>query len=426
MNEFELSQDSLRTLAEETGGIASVNSNSLTTAFERIVRSEQPLLRARLLPSHASARRTVPQDRGAREPAGTPSAGTTRLRVSRGRTVEERKRDEEARRARDARRPDADKTSAQLRDVLFSPMQQSGLNVHRAGGAVQEHTQGSVGRARDRARRQRLPFAPPERERPCSRTKSSCRSSASTIRARRWRGTRTELDLTLRPETRDRVTANGVRVNPRINLAPGRYQVRIGARERARRTQWHGVLRPRRARLPQREADDRRVAADDGVEFSRRPAFSPIRLSRNCCRPPPRAGARSRGATPRVVHGDLRQHLRPPAAAHRRRGAPAFGGRQRGVRQPATSWPTARRSGQPGAGGKPWEIYGYAKQIPLKDVPPGRYLLRVEAQVRGNSTMQSRLARETLITVHPVESAACPSGAESRQSTRILASDVST
>ena len=44
-------------------------------------------------------------------------------------------------------------------------------------------------------------------------------------------GTRTELDLTLRPETRDRVKAHGVRVNPRINLPPGRYQLRIGARE---------------------------------------------------------------------------------------------------------------------------------------------------------------------------------------------------
>ena len=41
----------------------------------------------------------------------------------------------------------------------------------------------------------------------------------------------TELDLTLRPETRDRVTAHGVRANPRISLAPGRYQIKIGARE---------------------------------------------------------------------------------------------------------------------------------------------------------------------------------------------------
>ena len=44
-------------------------------------------------------------------------------------------------------------------------------------------------------------------------------------------GTRSVLDLTLRPETRERVKSYGVRVNPRISLPPGRYQLRIGARE---------------------------------------------------------------------------------------------------------------------------------------------------------------------------------------------------
>ena len=39
------------------------------------------------------------------------------------------------------------------------------------------------------------------------------------------------LDLTLRPETRERVKTFGVRVNPRISLPPGRYHLRIGARE---------------------------------------------------------------------------------------------------------------------------------------------------------------------------------------------------
>ena len=50
-------------------------------------------------------------------------------------------------------------------------------------------------------------------------------------------------------------------------------------------------------------------------------------------------------------------------------------------------------------GEKPWEIYGYPKQIPLKGIAPGRYLLRVEAQVRGNIDNAKPVARETLITV---------------------------
>ena len=44
-------------------------------------------------------------------------------------------------------------------------------------------------------------------------------------------GTRTVLDLTLKPETRERVKSFGLRVNPRISLPPGRYHVRIGARD---------------------------------------------------------------------------------------------------------------------------------------------------------------------------------------------------
>src|SRR5450759_2557374 len=36
-NELRLSQDSLRTLSDETGGFAAVNSNDFSTAFDRIV-----------------------------------------------------------------------------------------------------------------------------------------------------------------------------------------------------------------------------------------------------------------------------------------------------------------------------------------------------------------------------------------------------
>src|SRR5436309_14921856 len=43
----------------------------------------------------------------------------------------------------------------------------------------------------------------------------------------------TLLNLMLRPETAGRVKAAGFRANTRIALAPGRYQVRIGAREEA-------------------------------------------------------------------------------------------------------------------------------------------------------------------------------------------------
>ena len=94
-------------------------------------------------------------------------------------------------------------------------------------------------------------------------------------------GTRSVLDLTLRPETRERVKTFGVRVNPRVSLPPGRYHLRIGAREAVGRHDGHGVLRSRGPRFPQREADDGRAAARLEHRASRRRASSPIRSSRS-------------------------------------------------------------------------------------------------------------------------------------------------
>ena len=51
------------------------------------------------------------------------------------------------------------------------------------------------------------------------------------------------------------------------------------------------------------------------------------------------------------------------------------------------------------AGEKPWDLYGFAKRIPLKELVPGRYLLRVEAALRGRD--EAPATRESLITVLP-------------------------
>jgi hypothetical protein len=52
-----------------------------------------------------------------------------------------------------------------------------------------------------------------------------------------------------------------------------------------------------------------------------------------------------------------------------------------------------------GSSEKPWEVYGYAKRIPLKSLAPGRYVLRVAAAVRGQD--RAPAIRESLITILP-------------------------
>ena len=69
VNEVRLSQDSLRTLSDETGGFATVNRNDFQTAYDRIVRDNSTYYVLGLLPAGRQARREVPQDRGPRRSA---------------------------------------------------------------------------------------------------------------------------------------------------------------------------------------------------------------------------------------------------------------------------------------------------------------------------------------------------------------------
>ena len=105
-------------------------------------------------------------------------------------------------------------------------------------------SQGS--RSRCRPRRSR---APRRRRRSRSRSSSTARALefapqpnglfADTLEvsffalnddARAQRGTRAALNLAIRPETYQRVKTLGIRLNSRTTMAPGRYQLRIGAR----------------------------------------------------------------------------------------------------------------------------------------------------------------------------------------------------
>ena len=52
-----------------------------------------------------------------------------------------------------------------------------------------------------------------------------------------------------------------------------------------------------------------------------------------------------------------------------------------------------------GDGGAPkWQSFAYTGRIPFKDVPPGRYLLRIEALDRSAASREPAAA-QTVITV---------------------------
>ena len=116
-NELRLSQDSLRTLADETGGFAAVNTNQFADAFERIVSDNSSYYVLAYYP---------PIDTSA-----TASFTRSRCKTTRpGLTVRSRKgyRRRAARR-RPSRPPRRGKPSIEVMEALNSPIQVSGLRM---------------------------------------------------------------------------------------------------------------------------------------------------------------------------------------------------------------------------------------------------------------------------------------------------------
>jgi VWFA-related protein len=394
MNELMLSQGSLRELAEMTGGIASVNTNSLTTAFERIVQANSRYyVLGYYPPNHPRDGRFHKIEVRVKRP-DLRVAARRGYASPRGRTDEERKRDEEARRAREARRPDADKTSAALRDIMNSPMQQSGLTFTvQAAPFRNTQKEASVAVAIE-IDGSRLKYEP-QNTKGLFANKIELSFFGLNDRGRATGGTRSELDLNLRPETRDRVSTHGVRVNPRINLAPGRYQLRVGARDTVgglTGTVFYDLEVPdfRKEKLMLGGLLITAPSVQQTPSIQPDPVVSKLMP----------AAATSRRQFPRgdtlalytEIYDNIssRQARRIDVAVRllSETGNEVFVSRDELANGAAT-------------GDKPWEIYGYPKQIALKDIPPGRYLLRVDAQVRGNVDDAKPVSRETLITVVP-------------------------
>jgi VWFA-related protein len=393
MAELMLSQGSLRELAEQTGGIASVNTNSLTSTFNQIVQANSRYyVLGYYPPEHKRDGRFHKIEVKTKRP-GLRVAARRGYGSPRGRTAEERKRDEEARRAREAKRPNADKTSTQLRDVLTSPLMQSGLNftVH---AAPFKHTQkeASIALAIE-IDGDRLQYAAPNAQ-GMAANKIEMSLYGINDKGKALGGTQTILNLTLRPETRERVKTFGVRVNPRISLPPGRYHLRVGAREEVAGmtgTVFHDLEVPdfRKEKLMM---GGLLLASNMGQQT---PSIQPDPVLEKVL---PASATSRRDFSQRdliALYTEIYDNLGAQMARHidvAVRIVAEDGKEVLAIRDTLENGGVAPK--------KPWDLYGYTRDIALKNVAPGRYALRVEAQVRGNRDVKP-VARETLITVIP-------------------------
>jgi VWFA-related protein len=392
--ELMLSQGSLRELAEQTGGIASVNMNSLTNTFNQIVQANSRYyVLGYYPPEHKRDGRFHKIEVKTKRP-GLRVAARKGYGSPRGRTAEERKRDDEARRAREARRPNADTTSAELREVITSPLMQSGLNFTvQAAPFKNTQKEASVALAVE-IDGDKLQYAAPNAQ-GIAANKIEVSLYGVNEKGRAMGGTRSLLDLTLRPETRERVKTFGVRVNPRINLPPGRYHLRIGAREAVAGmagTVFYDLEVPdfRKDKLMMGGL----LIASNLAQQT--PSIQPDKVLEKVL--PGSATSRREFSQHDLlaVYTEIYDNIKSTQARHidlAVRVVSESGKEVFAIRDTLENGGVAPK--------KSWEIYGYARQLALKAIPPGRYALRVEAQMRGNVDGAKPTARETLITIVP-------------------------
>lgn len=214
-NELRLSQDSLRVISNETGGFAAVNRNDFNDAFARIIRENSSYY---VLGYYSD---TAKRDGRFRRVDVRVTRPGVQVRARKG-YVPPRSR------------PAPDTTagnksiSAALREAVDSPIPVSGLGLTvfaaplkgsapNASVLLALELDGSV-----------LHFTPKN-----GMFADDLEVAVVAVGAdgKPRDGGRDMIELRLRPQTHEMLTRSGVRVMRRLDVPPGRYQLRVGARD---------------------------------------------------------------------------------------------------------------------------------------------------------------------------------------------------
>jgi VWFA-related protein len=220
-DELRMSQDTLRGISEETGGFASVSSNDFTTAFQRIVDSNSTYY---VLGYYSTNEKRDGRYRKIEVKLNRPGLNVNARKgyvAARGRSAAEKSIEASA------------GTSKELREALNSPLQESALKMAVFAVPLKgPASKAAVGIVTQFTGRQ---FAFAEKD-----GKFTDRLEMSYVvinkQGKMTDGKRDFVDLSLKPETYQRVLQSGFRVLTRIELPPGVYQLRVAAREGSGRT----------------------------------------------------------------------------------------------------------------------------------------------------------------------------------------------
>jgi len=371
-NEVRMGQDSLRVLSDETGGFAVVNSNDFNGGFERIVTDNSAYY---LLGYYSNNERRDGKYRKIEVKVRQP-----------GLSVRARKGYVAARGRADNDKGDG-KTAPELRSALLSPLPMSGLPlalgaaVFKGGdkkGAVVLSTLVAAGD---------LPLT---ESAGTFNNKLEVIVSATDYAGKSYPGDRSTLTLGLKPDSVPRLRAGGFRLLNQIDLPPGRYQLRVAVLEENSKRAGSVVYD-----LEVPDFTKEKLAISGLALTSASSSFTPTARSKDPLAkmlPGPMTTYRS------FVAGDELAFFvevydntgKQPHKVDIEATLKAEGGQT--VFQTREERDSSELAGGPGG-------YGFSARVPLKDVAPGLYVLRVQGKSRAGD--QPEAARETVIRVLP-------------------------
>ena len=215
MEETRVQHDNLRVLSDQTGGFAVLNQNDFSNGFGRILDDNSSYYVLGYYPTNAN------RDGRFR---------SVQIKVLKpGLTVRARKGYYAPKGKAAPAKPSDAKSSAELRDVMNSPIAVSGLTIHAfaapfRGAAPKDAVAVSI-----EIDGTKLPF----KQSPEGLFTDDLEISmyAADAKGKIQDGAQDVLNLRLRPATHDLVSKGRFRIVRRLQLPPGKYSVRVGARE---------------------------------------------------------------------------------------------------------------------------------------------------------------------------------------------------
>ncbi len=375
-DELRLSQDSLRTISDETGGFAAVNANDVRSTFNRIVEENSSYY---VMGYYSTNDRRDGRFRRIEVRLNKPGL---QVRARKGYLAPQGKAAASKAVADDKKMP------PEIRNALDSPLQESGLGLSIFAAPFKGISQNASVLLVVRVRGRDLAFV--ERD----GTHNNVLDVAYVLVDEKGKAKVASSDsvtLALKPQTFEAVQRNGIQVQTRAEVPPGKYQVRLAVIEQngGRKGSVHYDLEiPDFSKVPLSMSG----IAVTSAQASRRVPTAGVDPVLKDMLPAPPTTVRDFAASD-VLALVTEVYDNVGKATHRVEiTSTLLAENGRVVFKSSEMRASSELGGKRGG-------YGYTTQIPLKDLQPGLYVLKVDA--RSTLGREATAAREMLIRVVP-------------------------